>query len=689
MAQPLLQNGSLSGLMEDHEDLIRALSAFRRLAENLHGKTTVDAICSEVTRILAEELHLENCSIMLFNEERSLLNLQCGAGSKFDERVHNKRSAIQAGRGIAGTVAQNGPPLYIEDVSLDPRFIPLESSVKVGSMLCLPVLTGDDILGVINMSHPEKGAFCRKQFEVFNTLSMTVGHLIAFATNGRALEGKVRERTRALSDSNAYLEEIIANANDMILTVDRGGRITFTNQKVLDIGYRSEKLRRRSYASFCNETVPVNILKILIRSGRALWDTVVTDDAGDRRELSCNISAVKGKGGRIVYFLVVARDVTEEKKILKSINTMEKYASLGEIAAGIAHELNNRLVPILSYSEMLQNGLATDKREKMVESIYTSAMGCQHIIRSMLDFARPRSQARSPVNINDLLFQSLNLLAYKMESSGIVVTTDFAQTLPCAMADPHQLEQVFINILHNAIQSMDGRGAVTVSSRHSGDSIVITLADTGCGIPESCIARVFDPFFSTKEVGKGTGLGLSVSYSIIKSHDGDMSVVSRVGEGTTFTIEMPVAREAIAVGGSESVEKQHGGAKAQKGHGRLLVVDDEEEILGVIREVLEGGGYGVDTTSKVTEAVGMLSTHEYDLILTDVRMPTLDGREFYKLIVEKRPDLKRHVIFITGDIIDGEIGELKSFILNAGCSYLQKPFSVGELLEVVEAALTA
>jgi len=673
--------------MEDHEDLIRALSAFHRLAENLHGKTTVDAICCEVTSIMAEELHLENCSIMLFNEERSLLTLQCGAGSKFDEKVHRKRSAIQAGKGIAGTVAQGGTPLYIEDVSQDPRFITLESSVKVGSMLCLPVITGDEILGVINMSHPDKGAFCIKQFEVFNTLSMTVGHLIAFATNGMALERKICDRTRELRDSKAYLEEIIANANDMILTVDRGGRITFTNQKVVDIGYTSGDLRRRAYVRLTNETIPINILRLLIRSGRAMWSTVVTGDAGDRRELSCNISAVRGKGGRIHYFLVVARDVTEEKKILKSVQTMEKYASLGEIAAGIAHELNNRLVPILSYSEMLRNGLAMNKREKMVESIYKSAMGCQHIIRSMLDFARPRSQTRSPVDINDILLQSLNLLAYKMESLGIVVTKDLAPSLPVAMADHHQLEQVFINILNNAIQSMEGGGAVTVSSRHSGDRTVITLSDTGCGIPDSCIDRVFDPFFSTKEAGKGTGLGLSVSYSIIKSHDGDMSVVSRVGKGTTFTIELPAAHGAIGAERGESVEKQHGAAKAHKGGGRILVVDDEEEILGVIRAVLEGGGYEVDSTSEVMEAVGMLSTHDYDLILTDVRMPTLDGREFYKIIVEKRPALQRHVIFITGDIIDSEIGELKRFILDAECSYLQKPFKVVELLEIVEMAM--
>ncbi|MCP3678536.1 MAG: response regulator [Deltaproteobacteria bacterium] len=679
------QKGSLDTFINEHEDLIKALSAFRKLAENLQGKMTVDAICYEVTKIMAEELHLENCSIMLLDEERKQLQLQCGAGSRFDEKVHNKCSAIPVGKGIAGIVAQTGTPLYIEDANQDPRFLKLEASVKVGALLSIPIITGDDILGVINMSHPEKGAFCIKQFEVFSTLSMTVGHLIIFATMGRELERKVSERTRELKDSNDYLEEIIANANDMILTIERNGKITFTNQKVIDIGYTPRELHRRSYARFTNEAIPGNILRVLIRQGRAMWSTVVRDGTGGERDISSNISAVKGKGGRIAYFLVVARDITENNKIVKSIHTMEKYASLGEIAAGVAHELNNRLVPILSYAELLKGNREIGKSEKMLESIYTAATGCQQIIHAMLDFARPKNPEKSPVNINDVLLQALNLLNYKMESSGIGVANELSQTLPLTMADSHQLEQVFINIIHNAIQSMEGGGALTVSSRCTGERILLTVADTGCGIPETCIDRIFDPFFSTKEAGKGTGLGLSVSYSIIKSHDGDMSVRSREGVGSTFTIELPVAPGEGAVKKSESV--QHSNIEVYKGRRRVLVVDDEEFILDVLREILEEEGYEVDCTMKAKEALDMVAGTQYDLVLTDVRMPALDGRDFYRIVTERLPHLSERVIFITGDIIDDGIGELKKFILHAGCSYLQKPFRVGELLEVVRTTL--
>ncbi len=538
------QRDFIASLVSNYEDMVRALSAFRRLAEGLKGKFTVKDISREVTGILAEELHLENCSIMLLDRDSRSLRLQAGSGSAYGHKRHTLTSSFKLGEGVAGIAAETKKPVLIHDTRRDPRFIDTGTAVEIGSILTIPILAGDETLGVINMSHPQTNFFNSRHVDIFGILSMIVGQLILFARMDEHLKERVEERTKELEDSRRFLESIINNANDVILTITRTGVISFVNKKVEDVGYRIDELCGRPYHIYTDEGADRRLLRMLLKKGKANWSIGVRDSGGEIRDFSCSIATVR-EDGRVSYFLVIARDVTEKRRVEKAIAMMDRLSSLGKMCAGIAHELNNRLVPIMSYSELLLSRDMDKDVKRMLNSIYDAAVGSRKIVHSLLDFARQKPSKKHPVDLNEVLEKTLSLFTYKLESYGHTINKRLAHKLSMVMADPHELEQVFINIINNAIQSMDRGGSLTIVSRDGDGRVFIDISDSGHGIPPEYIDKIFDPFFTTKDISKGTGLGLSVSYSIIQSHGGRMYVSSRVGKGTTFTIELPVLEKKV------------------------------------------------------------------------------------------------------------------------------------------------
>jgi len=299
-------------------------------------------------------------------------------------------------------------------------------------------------------------------------------------------------------------------------------------------------------------------------SGRVL--TTIVEDMVQARPRTIHEFRTLTKDGREIWLSAVAakieyqgraagllsfRDITDKKKAEEERKKMEqqlqfagRLAAVGELAAGVAHELNNPLAAVLLYSQLLKsrndiNGsLAGD-----IEIVHREAERATRITGSLLSFARRHKPEKSPISLNEVITKSAELNAYQMKLKNIEVEMDLDPDLPVTMADFHQLQQVFVNIINNAEQAMsDSREqhALRITSRQSGDMIRITFADDGPGISEENIERVFDPFFTTKEVGKGTGLGLSICYGIVEEHGGRISVESTPGQGATFTVEIPV-----------------------------------------------------------------------------------------------------------------------------------------------------
>jgi two-component system NtrC family sensor kinase len=396
--------------------------------------------------------------------------------------------------------------------------------------------------------------------------------------------------------------------------------------------------------------------------------------------------------GRSLRVEALARDVSERKKLddqsrdlYQQLLQAEKMAALGQTISGVAHELNNPLATILSWAERLAEKTLDTSSRRGVEVILGEADRAARIVRNLLTFARKRQSTRTMVDLNQIVADTLALRAYEHQLANIAVTTALAAGLPQVFADPHQIQQVLLNLVINAEQAMlsaNGRGALVIRTWHDGDadSVVLEVSDDGPGVPVDMKTKIFDPFFTTKEVGKGTGLGLTVAYAIVQEHGGDIRVDSRPGRGASFVVELPVSgAEAPArpVGPrTPSMEAVRGAA--------VLLVEDERALAAAVGEALTDAGLHVDYAADGEEALAYVRQKTYDAIICDLKMPRVDGVTLYRAIAAATPALARRVIFVTGDVAGPDA---ERFFEDSGCRWLAKPFRLADLLRAVRETL--
>jgi len=317
--------------------------------------------------------------------------------------------------------------------------------------------------------------------------------------------------------------------------------------------------------------------------------------------------------------------------------------------------------------------LPEDLREE-VGIICDGSKRVADIVKRLLTFARQHKPERTCTDINQIIESTLTLRRYVLETGNIEVSTSLDAGLPCTMADTGQLQQVFMNIIVNAESEMKkahGRGKLTIKTEQIGNKIRLSFKDDGPGIARENLEKVFNPFFTTREVGEGTGLGLSLSYGIIAEHKGALYVKSRLGKGATFFIELPIIAEESQLGLAEPAGEIKGVLGA-----RILVVDDEPTILAFLKKVLGGEGYDVETVSSGEEVLEMIKNKRYSLILCDIKLPGLSGVEIYDEIGKVVPSLQKRVMFITGDVTSADTGE---FLKRTKAPYVTKPFDIAKL----------
>jgi len=399
------------------------------------------------------------------------------------------------------------------------------------------------------------------------------------------------------------------------------------------------------------------------------------------------------KNNRLAGSIHVAKDISNEKLLQQQLIQSEKLSAIGELISGIAHELNNPLTGVMGYSQLLQMRGDLDERARdSLVKINNLATRCQKIVQNLLSFARKQKPERTLTSVNEILDRTVELRSYELQVNNIEILLELDPHLPRTIADAHQLQQVFLNVITNAEQAMleaKGRGRLTIRTRSDSarGRVIIEIADDGPGIPEQHLTRIFDPFFTTKEVGKGTGLGLSLSYGIIKEHAGNIYARSRLGEGSTFVIELPIIgnlHEGSSLA-AELVPQTLHFENLLRGK-RILVVDDEKYILDFFVEVFQMYPVDVDTACDGRAAMDMMQLHEYDLIVTDFKMPQMSGRDLFEWIKEHRPHLAQRIVFVTGDTVSPET---RSFFESTTNRYLAKPFRIEEVREVVQQTLEA
>jgi signal transduction histidine kinase len=362
----------------------------------------------------------------------------------------------------------------------------------------------------------------------------------------------------------------------------------------------------------------------------------------------------------------------------------EKLATMGTLLAGVAHELNNPLAVVLGRATLLAHKLADDPRAADAQKLVGAAEQAARIVRNFLALARQRPPERTRVHLGQLVQEAMELIIYPLRVDNVDVQVDLADSLPAVWADPHQLQQVVINLVtnaHHAMRQTPPPRRLTLSTRHDPvrNWVSLRVTDTGPGISPEVQARIFQPFFTTKPPGEGTGLGLALCQGIVEGHLGTIRVESALGHGAAFVVELPVdprqtpRPEAGPVADAPLIRGK-----------RILVVDDEPEVGEILRELLGQDGHVVDTVITGARALERLRERTYDAILSDNRMPGLDGPGLYRELEHGHPESVHRMILLSGDALPPRTQE---FLRKSRVPIIYKPFDLDAVRRVVQRVL--
>ena len=440
-----------------------------------------------------------------------------------------------------------------------------------------------------------------------------------------------------------------------------------------------------------------HLLRLRRVDGGPIWVEVSASasySASNRRAPNRRGDEPSGSAAATLHVEALIRDVSERKKLddqsrdgRYQLLQAEKMAALGQTISGVAHELNNPLATILSWAERLAERNVDDKTRQGLEVILAESERAARIVRNLLTFARKRQTTRAMVDLNQVVRETLALRAYEQKVSNLKVVEALSSGVPEVFADGHQIKQVLLNLVINAEQACigaNGRGTIVVRTSHDADrgSAVLEVNDDGPGIAEEKQGRVFDPFFTTKEVGQGTGLGLTVAYAIVQEHSGRIWLSSS-NAGTSFFVELPVSGQHLNAPAARAAQ-QPISLEAFKGL-RVLVVEDEPALAVAVSEALEDAGFTVDRAGDGEQGLTRLTEANYDLIVCDLKMPRIDGMQFYRAMAAATPALARRVIFVTGDVAGTDA---ERFLEETACRWLSKPFRLGDLLRAARDTLS-
>jgi signal transduction histidine kinase len=430
-------------------------------------------------------------------------------------------------------------------------------------------------------------------------------------------------------------------------------------------------------------------LELLKATGKDIPFILISGRAGDDvavKAMRAGAHDFFTKGSLALLIPAIQRELREAelrataRSQREQLHQNEKLAALGTLLAGIAHELNNPLAVIMHQATLLQAELDGDPRQARAEKVFRAVSSCSRIIRNFLALARHEPPRRVPVSINEVVHAAIDLVAYGLRIDDVTVETDLTEPMPAIAGDPQQLERVVLNLVSNAHYVLRSRPVprkliVRSSIDAAGERVCLSIEDNGGGILPEIRSRIFDPFFTTKPTGQGTGLGLSLCHGIITAHHGTITVSSETGTGTTFAINLPVAPALSAA----TDAAPH--AASTVSSLRILIVDDNPEVATAFSEILTAQGHLVDIAKSSRAALAQIATGTYAVVVTDMRMPDLDGPALYRAVTARHPLLGSSFLFVAGDTFGRET---ERFLKETGAVYLSKPCTYEEVAAAVE-----
>ncbi|MDX1615038.1 MAG: response regulator [Candidatus Promineifilaceae bacterium] len=526
----------------------RQLSTLNRVSRDVNARLSTDDVLAQAVEGVDAILDVELTAVFMINKKRT--HLHCRQFYASGEQPVGAFAAIPLDQGAIGLVLQAGKSLRLNQPTADPRFhkdLDGPSSLVVRNMMAMPLLVRSKAVGVICAYNKRPGPFTELDRDLFASLASSVGRALEITW----LFQSVRTRQQELLESRNMLQAVIDGILHPIYTINESWQLVAVNQtkaQALDLS-TADLIGRPCFEAFFGRQRPCDhcaVSKTLQDQSAQRWSVSWQDEERLNQEWDVSTYPVPGAKTGAARAVIVWQDRTEERRLENSLMQAGKLAAIGQLAAGVAHEINNPLTAINANAQMLQMVLPADHEHfESVELIAQAGDRAAKVVRGLLDFARQAHYTFEPSDLNDSIHQAHNLVRYQLTTANIDVDFDLADELPQLAASWEHLKSVWLNLLINARDAVLERSddrliAISTKLDRANDQILVRIQDNGRGMSDAELNHIFEPFFTTKEPGQGTGLGLATCHRIIEQHGGQIEAFSAPDQGSTFLVRLPV-----------------------------------------------------------------------------------------------------------------------------------------------------
>ena len=523
-----------------------------------------------------------------------------------------------------------------------------------------------------------------------------------------------REIERRLHREQEFARRLVESFPDLVIAADREGRYSFVSPRSRELlGFAPEEMIGTQLGARMDprDRKEVRALFDSLLSGKSSEGSIeylIERKDGEMRLFRATASPLLDNAGHIEGVIASARDITEAKRMEQQLIQTERLAAMGQMIAGVAHELNNPLTAVLGVTELLRDSQVDSGLRRQLELAHRQARRAAQIVQSLLSFSRPPQPRKSCVHLSDLIQRSLQLHEHSLRTNRITVDFVPRPGLPAVLGDASQLTQVFLNLIANAeqaIRELRDHGTLRIRVGNLGDRVLATFQDDGIGIRREILPKLFDPFFTTKRPGRGTGLGLSICLAILREHNGQIEAQPLADGGSVFTVSLPIAQGTdllLSEPSTPAINVEHippdpaaPAASSRLDGCSVLVVDDEDSIRELVRDGLALRGMQVTVAATAEEAISLVNRSTYDVVLCDLNLrgtsavdPSLSSRGLHARVAAQTAGgaQKPFFLFMTGELVNN--GSMDDLLI-AGTRTLQKPFRISELIVILTDALVS